>query len=71
MNYKETPIKKPKVSGTTLALKGLDRVSTTKIIWYLVRRHKFALVITWAIVITLLYLMPFLPSLIASMLLSM
>lgn len=67
MDYEETPIKKPKVSGNTLALKGLERVSTLQIVWYLVKRHKFGLVITWAIIITALYLVPFLPSLIIGM----
>lgn len=64
MNYEETPVKKSKVSGTNIALNGLDRVSTLSILWYLTKRHKFAIVIVWATVITTLYFMPFLPSLI-------
>lgn len=70
MNYEETPIKKTKVSGTAPALKGLERVSTAQILWYLVKRHKFALVIVWAVTITLLYTMPFLPSLLVGMIMS-
>ena len=70
MNYEETPVKKSKVSGDTLVLKGLEKVSTARILWYLIKRHKFAIVIVWAIVITILYLMPFLPSLLVGMILS-
>mgnify|MGYP001020491243 CR=1 FL=1 len=70
MNYEETQVKKSKVNGATLALKGLERVSTARILWYLIKRHKFAIVIVWAIVITILYLMPFLPSLLVGMILS-
>lgn len=64
MNYEETPVKKSKVSSTSVALKGLERVGTLAIVWYLIKRHKFAIAIVWAVTITLLYTMPFLPSLI-------
>lgn len=70
MNYEETPVKKSKVSGDTLVLKGLEKVSTTKIVWHLVKRHKFGLVLTWAIIVTMLYLVPFLPSLLVGMIIN-
>jgi hypothetical protein len=70
MQYEETPIKKSKVSGTSLALKGLERVSTLAIVWYLVKRHKFGLVIVWALTVTILYIAPFVPSMLLGLILS-
>lgn len=63
MQYEETPVKKSKVSHKQVALQELSRVSTGAIIWYLVKRHKFGLVTTWAIIVTLFYTVPFLPDL--------
>lgn len=61
MQYEETPIKKSKVSKKTLALKELDTLNTSSILWFVIKRHKFGLVSTWAILVTLFYLVPFLP----------
>lgn len=66
MKYEETPVKKSKVNHKTLAFKELDRVGTPSIFWYLIKRHKFGLVTTWAVIITLFYTVPFLPDLIFS-----
>ena len=64
MEYEETPVKNNKISRKTIALKALETVGTSSIIWYLIKRHKFALVATWAVIITVFYLAPFVPDLI-------
>lgn len=68
MTYEKTPVikKASKQAVKQEVAKELDRVSTGAIIWHLVKRHKFAIVLIYAITITVLYLAPFLPSLIAS-----
>lgn len=68
MKYEETPVKKSKVNPKSLALKELDRVGTPSIFWYLVKRHKFGLVATWAVVVTVFYAVPFIPDLLFSVL---
>lgn len=46
----------------------MNTQSTGFILWYLAKKHKFGLAASWATIITLLYVFPFLPSLIASLL---
>lgn len=58
MNYEQTGSKKIRKSAA--AKESIKNVSTGAIIWALVKRHKFALVSTYAVVITLLYLFPML-----------
>lgn len=36
----------------------LYRISTSQIIWHLVKRHKFGLVSTWAVVVTIQWMFP-------------
>lgn len=67
MKYEETPVKPSKVSAKTLALKELDRVGTASIVWFLIKKHKFGLVLTWAIIITVLYVFPPAPQILLSL----
>jgi len=60
MEFETTPFK----VGSSKAIKNkvsdnvLDKVSTGRIIWHLVKRHKFGLVATWAIVVTIQWAFP-------------
>lgn len=36
----------------------LSKVNTSRIIWHLVKRHKFGLVTLWAVLITITYMFP-------------
>jgi hypothetical protein len=60
MEYEATPFK----AGSLKTIKNkvsdgaLDKVSTSWILWYLLRRHKFGLVSAWAIVITISWAFP-------------
>ena len=68
MKYEETPISN-KVSKEAVKKQKtdqLDKVNTSAIIWHLVKRHKFGLVTTYAVVISLYYFVPFLPDLLFS-----
>lgn len=53
-----------KVTGTSRDIKNkvgdnvLSRISTSAILWHLVKRHKFGLVLTWAILMTISYIFP-------------
>lgn len=67
VDYEQTPVKNNKLNATKLALKELDRLSTTNIVWYLVKRHKFGLVVTWAVVMTVIFAVPTLPSILVSL----
>lgn len=60
MDLIETPFKmgsikkmKDKVSDDYLG-----KISTSRIMWHLVKRHKFGLVSAWAVVITISYIFP-------------
>lgn len=60
MDLIETPFKiggikriKDKVSDNLL-----DKVSTQRILWYLVKRHKFSIVMAWAVIITVTWAFP-------------
>lgn len=65
MTYKETPIKTTsKEKQTLFDMRGLG---TWTIIWFLTKRHKFGLVMTWAIVMTALVAVPQLPTIIRSL----
>lgn len=66
MKYEETPVKNTKLTHKDVALKTLEVVGTGTVMWFLVKRHKFALVTTWAFIITLFYIAPFVPDLIIS-----
>ena len=59
-----------KVSGKAavkhVISKELSEVGSGRIVWYLVVRHKQGLVMVWAVVMTALYFVPFLPDLLLS-----
>lgn len=63
MQYEETPIK-TKVTAKDNALKELARLGTLSILWFIVKRHKFGLLATWAVIMTALVLCPPLPQII-------
>jgi len=59
MEYIKTGKKKiTKDASDEHTLKG---VSTSKMLWVAVRRHKFGLVATYAVVLTVFYFVPFVP----------
>lgn len=45
-------------------LKGID---TSQILWHIVKRHKFGLVSTYAIIMTVMYIFPAAPAVIADL----
>jgi len=59
MTHEETAVPKgvKKFNKDLLPLKSL---STVDILWHLVQRHKFGLVAFYAVIITMLFLFPFL-----------
>lgn len=56
MNYETTG--KQKISKKAAVNESIKNVSTGAIIWALVKRHKFALVSIYAVILTILYLFP-------------
>ena len=36
----------------------LDKVSTSRMLWHIVKRHKFGLVVTWGVIMTINYVFP-------------
>jgi len=58
--YISTPVGESdgKAIKSKMSIKVLDNISTPKIIWHLVKRHKFGLVLIWAIVMTVSYMFP-------------
>jgi len=67
MKYELTGKKTNKDSAKSAQEYELKGVSTSKIIWHLVKRHKFGLVTGYAIVLTALYIFPPLPDLLVSL----
>lgn len=72
MNYVETPVKK--ISTKTVknikrkeTSHELSKVSTLTMVWFLVRKHKYFLVSTYAIVISVFYFIPTTPQFILSL----
>lgn len=67
MSYETTPFKvgsSPKAIKNKAGDNTLDRVSTSQIVWHLVKRHKFGLVSTYAIILTAVWVFPPLPYLV-------
>ena len=60
MDLIETPFKVGKVKDMRNKVSDdlLSKVSTGRIFWHLIKRHKFGLVATWAILITITYMFP-------------
>jgi hypothetical protein len=60
MEFETTPFK----TGSSKSIKKnisdnvLDKISTGRILWYLVKRHKFGIVLIWAILMTVSYMFP-------------
>ncbi|MBA3679087.1 hypothetical protein H0W80_02765 [Candidatus Saccharibacteria bacterium] len=67
MQYEETPTKNSKGLGKAVKDNDLEKINTGAILWHLVKRHRFSLVTVWAIVITILYMFPFVPDMILSL----
>lgn len=67
MTYEDKGIKPNKTNNKQILLKQLERVSTSSIMWYIVKRHKVGLLGTWAVIITVLYIFPPLPDILMSM----
>lgn len=67
MTYEETPIN-GKVSKRVVSKEAgrvLDDFSTSRILWHVVKRHKLGLITAYAIVLTIFYFLPFVPTLLA------
>jgi hypothetical protein len=65
MEYEKTAIS-TKLNGKEARLNELNRIGTPSILWYVVKRHKVGLLITSNIVLAILYLFPFAPGLLVS-----
>lgn len=74
MTYEETPVSK-KIDGKAVNKNSrnllLSKVSTGAMIWFIIKRHKFGIAVTWAVFITICYMMPFVPDMILSALVSL
>ena len=70
MGFEETEIsKKPSKTAINKAAKeDLDQFTTGRIIWHLVKRHKFGLTAAYAVTISVFYFLPFVPILLSHML---
>lgn len=51
-----------------LQMQALESISTKRLIWHVLKRHKFELVSTWAFVVTVVYVFPFLPEMLIGLL---
>jgi hypothetical protein len=69
MEFIDTPFKVGSVKGIKSKAQNnaLDSVGTGQIIWHLVKRHKFGLVSTYAIILTAVWLFPPLPHIIMAL----
>jgi hypothetical protein len=61
MKYEKTPVKHGADLAKKEVLADIEKLGTLAILWHLVKRHKFALVTTYATALTLYFLFPFLP----------
>lgn len=69
MQYEETAVntKPSKTAINKYKSDQLDKLDTGAIIWHLVKRHKFGLVCTYALVVSVFYFTPFLPDMVLSL----
>jgi len=60
MELLEVPFKQGKASSIKNKVSDdyLGKITTSRILWHLVKRHKFAIVTTWAILITVTWAFP-------------
>lgn len=72
MTYVETEVKESKDLGKKTVKKAykqaVNRTSTAYTLWLLIVKHKVALLVIWAVVMTLLYIFPPLPYIIVGVL---
>lgn len=63
MTYEELPVStKPSKTAVRKQVKhDIDGLDTSTIVWHLAKRHKFGLVTSYALVLSLFYFVPFLP----------
>lgn len=66
MEYEKSGSKK--ISKSSAVNETIKNVDTKAIVWALIKRHKFALVSIYAVLITVVYAMPFLPGEVVSLL---
>ena len=66
MDYEATGNKVNKSTGKNATNSLVREISTKSILWALVKKHRLGLITTYAVVLTVFYLLPFLPSEIAS-----
>lgn len=65
MKYEKTPVKNNiKDASKAEVERILERKSTSSLIWFIVKRHKFGLMSTWAVIMTVLYVFPPLPDIV-------
>lgn len=67
MTYEKTGNKVNKDTAKNGTQYMLKDISTSTILWTVVKRHKFGLVVTYAVVLTVLYVFPPAPDLIMSL----
>lgn len=63
MKYETTKVntKPSKVAIKKAENRDLDKLSTSKLLWHLVVRHKFALVVLWSVYVTIQHFLPTVP----------
>ena len=61
MKYEATGQKTNKDTAKNAEAHSLRGVSTKAMFWAIIKRHKFGLVTIWAVIMTILYMLPFLP----------
>lgn len=68
MTYEETKRPKSTANASKKVLKDMISGSNTSlVIWYIVLKHKTGVLLTWAIVATVLYALPTLPTFLTSL----
>lgn len=66
MKYETTGKKVNQDTAKNAKEYALRNVKTSTLLWHLVKRHKFGIVATYAVVLTALYMFPPLPDLLLS-----
>lgn len=67
MTFEELPLKTRNVEHEK-AIQAAQELPTMYLLWMLVKRHKTGLIASYAVTVTILYLFPFMPSLIGALL---
>lgn len=66
MVYEKTGEKVNKDTAKNAKSYALNNVGTGTLLWHLVKRHKFGIVATYAVILTVMYIFPPAPDLIKS-----